>query len=209
MGFSLVLISPKALAQSMQNDRYVVEENEIDIQPNFHPTPTQKPIPEEDKPLFSGDNFTVTTNSASGFEFSASNDNLNFGELSATNPVIRSLNLSLISRFGYQIFIGQNQPLTKDKILIPDTTCDSGTCTEITSSLWKSALAYGFGYHKQGMAENEYMQFPDVSKNEPFEPIFTGTNNLKKEILYKVNISGTQALGAYLNIVTYLSVPSF
>lgn len=205
------LLSPRAIAQTMQDNKYIIEKKSIDIQPFRAQVPQAIREKPKEEPLASGQNYTVETNSPSSFTFSLSQNSINFGEITATNPVTRPLNLSLKSSTDYQIFLAEDKPLTAGKIPIPDTTCDSGTCTEITPSLWKSALTYGFGYHTSTMLENEYMQFPDLSKNEPLEAIFQGSKatNIEKELIYKVNIAGTQQPAGYENVVTYLATPSF
>lgn len=200
------LFLPKANASTTQNNNYTLEKQNVEIQPFKKPTPTPKA---EKKPFASGKNYTVEANTTS-FNFSISHDVLNFGTLTATNPVLRLLYLTTISQVPYQILTIQNHPLSDGDKIIPDTTCDNGSCTDETSSSWTSALTYGFGYQTSNMTEDEYKQFPDLSKNEEPTVIFYGNNgNHQEKIVYKANTSTTQQPGSYSNVITYIATPSF
>src|SRR3989344_3952159 len=110
----ICLLPPLARGETMSNDSYSVEKQEIEIQPFRQPTP--KPIQKqpEPKPTYSGKNYTVYTDSSSALTFEISHDTINFGKLSTTNPITRLLNLSIKNQGIYQIFEAGNHPLLAD-----------------------------------------------------------------------------------------------
>jgi len=191
--------------------------------------------------FYGGTNFNVKAGfqyvpRGGAFTFAISSTLVDFGTLVPTNPITRKVMLTVSNSKapGYQILASQNNPLQnlRTKDLIPDTTCDSGTCTETKASAWDNTLTYGFGYRcdnvsvlsKSGKAEDcriddssfanntkAYKQFADESKKEQAVVIMKGERgrNQRANITYKVNISTSQATGSYVNQVTYIAVPSF
>lgn len=181
--------------------------------------------------LYTGTNYTVRAGfqyvySIIPFRFSISNLEIDFGTLTPTNPVTRTstLTVSIGSANGYTVTAFENHALLipGNGQMIPDTTCDSGTCSETTSSAWTSTLAYGFGYRCDNVSGtdcasgfssgNNYKQFANNSLNELSQPVMVGTNvgrNKQATITYKVNISGTQPPGSYTNQIVYMAVPTF
>lgn len=155
---------------------------------------------------------------------------VDFGKLTPTNPVIRSLNVSIShNKFrGYSVVAFQDKPLFSQQInsFIPNTSCDSGTCTPSESALWKNTLTYGSGYrctNKTGSdcvygfsQENFFKPFANRHENENPQVIMRSSFSLKNkkdqpegEITYKVNIPGTQPQAGYINTVTIIAVPYF
>lgn len=194
----------------MTGDNYSVEKRTVRIQPFVQEKP--KPKEETDKPLAQGKNFTVETTAPEAFSFGISSQNLSFGTLQATNPVIRKLTLSLDSLRGYQVLTAANHPLNKqNQTTIPDTTCDNGSCSSITEALWTNTLTYGFGYHLDSMEPAYFKRFPDTNRGEAAYPLLTGLQAKNREfnVTYKVNISTTQESGSYSNTVTYIATPDF
>lgn len=180
--------------------------------------------------LYSGTNFTVRAGfqyvySIIPFRFSISNIVIDFGNLTPTNPVTRTSTLTLSngSANGYAVRAYETRALMVPSTgqLIPDTTCDAGTCTELTAAAWTSNLVYGFGYRCDNVSGTDcppafstgtfYKQFANQTVDEEPQPVMLGTNvgrNKQVTITYKVNISGTQAPGEYTNQIIYLAVPS-
>lgn len=181
--------------------------------------------------LYSGTNYEVRAGfqyvySIIPFRFTISNLEIDFGSLTPTNPVTRTSTLTVSngSANGYTVTAYENHALLipGSGQMIPDTTCDSGTCNEITSSAWSSNLAYGFGYRCDNVIGTDcadgfaistyYKQFANNSIGETAQPVMEGTNvGRTKEvtITYKVNISGTQPPGDYTNQIIYIAVPTF
>ncbi len=181
--------------------------------------------------LYTGTNYSVRAGfqyiySIIPFRFTISNTNINFGTLTATNPVTRTntLTVSNGSAFGYSVTAFENHQLLNPPTgqLIPDTACDNGLCTENVSAQWTNTLTYGFGYRCDDVVgtdcssdfstSNYYKQFADLSNNESPGTVMSGTNvgrSKQAQITYKVNISGTQAAGQYSNVITYIATPTF
>lgn len=165
--------------------------------------------------------------SSGPFSITLSSNLVNFGILSPTNPIVRTVDLttSSLTAYGYSVLIFENRPLTAsssaNNALIPDTTCDNGACNAQNASEWKNTLSYGFGYRCDNLIGidcdssfvnvNFYKRFPNNANNESVQSIMAGigSNNKKARIFYKVNISGSQAQDTYSNTITYLSVPNF
>ena len=160
------------------------------------------------------------------FAFSIDSTNIDFGPLSPTNPVTRTnlLTISNGSANGYSVTAFENHELLVPAIgaVIPDTTCDDGTCTQSTSAAWTSALTYGFGYRCDNVtgtdcatgfaSADNYKQFADNSKSETAQSVMSGANvgrNKQVRITYKLNISAMQAAGLYSNVITYIATPTY
>lgn len=181
--------------------------------------------------LFSGSNYKVRAGfqyiySIIAFRFSISSLFIDFGIVTPTNPVTRTntLTISNGSAYGYDVTAFENHQLLvpASGALIPNTTCDNGTCTTTTSASWTSSLTYGFGYRCDNVTGTDcasgfttssfYKQFPDQSGSQTPVAVMSGTNvgrNKKVEITYKVNISGTQPAGSYINTITYVATPTY
>lgn len=181
--------------------------------------------------LFSGDNYKVRSgfqyiHSIIKFRFSITETLVDFGVIEPGTPVTRthSLIVSNGSAYGYSVYATESAQLhvPVSGAIIPDTTCDDGSCTESTSAAWSSALTYGFGYRCDNETGTDcasgfttstfYKQFADSSKNETGQAVMTGTNvgkNKRVRITYKVNVSAVQPAGLYHNIVTYVATPTF
>lgn len=160
------------------------------------------------------------------FTFALSTTAIDFGILSATNPVTRTNNITISnqSASGYQVTAYENHQLSipPNGSLIPDTSCDNGSCTETTAALWTNTLTYGFGYRCDNITGSDcasgftttdyYKQFADNSKSETPQAVMSGTNvgsNKQIQITYKVNISRTQPPGTYTNNIIYIATPTF
>lgn len=160
------------------------------------------------------------------FRFTITGLMIDFGVLSPTNPVTRQneLTVSIGSAFGYSVYATESSQLINPGTgaLIPDTTCDNGTCTESVSAAWTSNLTYGFGYRCDNVTGTDcasgfsdstyYKQFADASKEETPQAVMTGTavgRNKKSQITYQINISGSQPAGFYRNFISYIATPTF
>jgi len=191
--------------------------------------------------LYSGTNYKVRAGfqyipRKKGFSFSISNALIDFGNLSPTNPVTRTttLTVSNTSAASYQVTASENHQLlvAKTGAIIPDTTCDKGSCSQTTAADWSSTLTYGFGYRcdsisivSQGSKSSScnqkdssfsknpsfFKQFADASKSEASQVIVNGEKgrNQKATITYKVNIASSQATGVYTNSITYVATAGF
>jgi hypothetical protein len=212
------LLPQQAAADTISNDNYQIDIEQFDVAPEAEhklPTPTLQPV--------QNGNFGVASLPYS-FSFSIEDPFLDFGSLTATNPVTRTTSLKISSPgSGYQVFAYQDHTLlSKKNSSIPDTTCDNGACTENTASVWENNLTYGFGFRcetqssgtcTKGFEEaDSFKQIPDRGKKEIPQPLMSSDSPVsgqQAKLTFKANISGTQAKEAYVNTVTYIAVPNF
>jgi len=217
-------VAPNAEAFSMSNSNYTIRIG--------NPKTTSKDMSNKTEEIGGETKYKIRrgfshNQSFGSFTFSINQRQIDFGVLTATNPVTRTndLAVSIIgSANGYSIIASEDHELLvlASGALIPDTTCDDGTCTQSISAAWTSTLVYGFGYRCDNLTGTDcasgfststfYKQFADESKSEAAQSVMTGSNageNKKARIIYKVNISGTQAAGTYSNVITYIATPTF
>lgn len=156
------------------------------------------------------------------YSFTISDILIDYGPLSPTNPITRSNYLSINSNslLPIQILAIENHQLSNGKgSIIPNTTCDNGTCTPSHASSWNSTLTYGLGYQCKNIfglnctdnyLYSGYRQFADESINNPYKNIITGYIIKKgsSRINYKINVPGNQNRALYTNTITYISIPS-
>jgi len=216
-------------AAGMTDENYSIEADTIGL-------PSDKSVldqeekqrtPKPQLPKTVGENHTITIGTGDSitdaFAAKMSEDSISFGILSATNPIIRTTNITISSPIGYQVFGSANHPLQNTtNAVIPDTTCDNGQCSETIPAVWTNTLTYGFGYRCDDVdgrncdvdfkEEASFKQFANLKTREYTQPIMhsgKATKSSESKITYKLNISGTQAPGSYSNTVTYLAVPNF
>lgn len=154
------------------------------------------------------------------FSFSLSTNTIDFGVITPTNPISRTLNLTVSagSTKGFTVIESENRPLTSTGSAIPDTTCDNGDCSPTKAGLWNASLTYGFGYRCDdtsgincvtGFSSLFFKPFAPNSSPQSVMTSATGGTSRKSQITYKVNVSGLQTPGTYSNIVTYIASPGF
>jgi len=231
----LLLNTPPVNAQVMSNQDYKITTGKFNAISNSAAEKDSETKPTTNnfgQAISEGVNFKAkagfeSLKSIPPFSISLSSDIVDFGILSPTNPIIRTVDLSTYSLpvYGYSVISFENEPLTAiqsvNKTLIPDTTCDNGECDDQNASEWINTLTYGFGYRCDNLIgadcdssfakTNSYKHFPDISSNDDPQSIAAGFGSKDKKIRisYKVNISGTQAQNIYKNTVTYIGVPNF
>ncbi len=180
--------------------------------------------------LYIGTNFKVRSgfqyiNSIIPFTFTVSQTNIDFGPITATNPVTRTntLTVSNGSAYGYSVTVSQNHNLRVNGTgqEIQPTSCgDSGpNCTATTAGPWTSSLTYGFGYrcdnvnggdcNSQFSTSNYYEQFISSPSAVMVMSSLNVGRNRQSQITYKVNVSAVQAAGLYTNVINYIATPSF
>lgn len=227
----ICLFPPPADAVTMSNDNYTIEMGDFNmaagtVSDSKHKLGTT--VGQTAPGLFTGKNFKVKSGFEyiypfSSFSFSLSESVIDFGPLSATNPVTRNALLAISNAppQGYRVFTYEDHPLmAPNNTTIPDSTCDNGLCTEQTADSWTNTLTYGFGYRcdnvegtdcdKSFRSQNSFRQFANKARNESFQSLMSSNKpfaKAKTQITYKVNISGTQMPGTYTNTITYIAVP--
>jgi hypothetical protein len=216
----LYALSPKAIAQSFK-----LQIDDINTAPDKKvPTPFLKsPSPtdqEDDKKLQPGIQHIYQSGPIS---FLVDSDILDFGQITSSNPVIRSITLSATSEsINYRVLTYEDHPpRTINNQEIPNTTCDDGSCNQSQSAHWENNLTYGFGlrcisksilYCIGNFDKDYYRQFANISSGEEFMPIINGIKHKNAndiQMSLKINASGTQEPGIYSNTVTFIMVPNY
>lgn len=225
------LFLASAAAQTMSNKDYIIKTqglNSISGVTAGQDYKVRSTLGDLSPAVSEGVNFRVRSGfenivSALPFSVSLSSDIIDFGTLSPTNPIIRTVDLNVysLSLYGYSVLASEDHALKSEKDSIPDTTCDNGECSEENSGQWTNALTYGFGYRCDNATgidcDNSfsnstfYKSFPNTSSSKFPQSVMSGigSKNKSSRLSYKVNISGNQAQGVYTNIITYIAVPNF
>ena len=164
--------------------------------------------------------------------FIVSNLDLNFGSLTPNvgSTVTNTLTISTPTGHGYDILVVTNHPLKSigSNSTIPDTKCDSGTCSESVSGVWTSNSTNGFGFNVVGVNSSMvvtgvgtsnyftdstyFRQFADASVSETAKIIMSEPTPVKDHsalVTYKINISPNQPAGTYQNSINYIAVPKY
>lgn len=102
---------------------------------------------------------------------------------------------------------------------IPDTTCDSGPCTETSAELWTNASNNGFGYNLTGndvsadfVSSSYFRPFPNFSLGENPATIMSSIEagkNRTATVTYQLSPSGSQASGTYSTNIIYIATPTY
>jgi hypothetical protein len=190
---------------------------------NIQQNPTATPIPS--KPITTSVQIGYTANQPqSDFRFSISDNVINFGAISPTDFITRKLQIIINgdASYFYTVTGYENHQLTSEKNqIIPNTTCDDGNCTDELAGIWNDTLTFGFGYHCATIEGNDcygnfqdsdsYKKFAVGGDNENGETILAGNTAQEKKvnIVYKINVPGSQAPGNYQNTITYLALPMY
>jgi hypothetical protein len=158
--------------------------------------------------------------------FIIDNLNINLGTLVAGvgSTATNTLTISTPSGHGYQIMARYNHPLSlASGTTIPDTACDSGTCTPSSSGIWTSASAYGFGFNVIGINNSNVATNVGTSNyftdNTYYRPFSNASQTVMSEgtpvishmarASYKANISAVQSAGSYQNSIIFTAVPYY
>lgn len=156
------------------------------------------------------------------FSFSMSNYLINFGTLIPQTPstLTSILTVSSGGAGAYSVRVREEDALkTTSGDSIPDTACDSGTCTNSTAGVWTSNSIYGFGYNMSGndvpadfINSTYYRRFANQALSET-DKIIMSSNIVGRSrtatITYKINVSPIQAAGNYQNKILFTALPSF
>lgn len=212
-----------AYAQSASNPDYTIEHQKLE-QKTYHP---QEKNPSNPR-LIVGKNYQAVLGFSdipeeSFFSIKISGTILDFGKLYPTNPILREAVLEVDgqSSHGYSVLGYEDHPLADSSFsnIIPNTSCDRGLCSQMTSAQWKDNLTYGFGYTCENITgsscfdfedTDSYKSFSDASKSEAYQQVL-GTiekGKTKAKLIHKLNVSATQKNKIYLNNINYLAIPN-
>ena len=230
--YVLSLISaPKSLAQTMSNNNFILRFGNFNTAAGKGSTggfSLNLTVGQTAPGLYTGTNFKIRAGfqyimSIIPFSFTISQTNIDFGPLSPTIASTRTntLTVSNGSAFGYTVTASENHPLlvASSGQMIPDTTCNGGTCNTTTATLWNDPNTFGFGYRCDNLSGTDCdSQFLTANFYKPFAAspsavaVMSSTNvgrNRQAQITYKLNISNTQAAGLYTNTINFIATPSF
>lgn len=152
--------------------------------------------------------------------FKISDLDLNFGNLvpNIGSTVTNTITISTPTGHGYDILTLANHPLRAlgSTSTIPDTKCDSGTCSESVSYIWNNSTTHGFGFNANGNGTSSYFtnstyfrQFADNSIGETAKTIMSESSPVENHsalITYKINIDPNQPAGTYENSLNFIAV---
>lgn len=157
------------------------------------------------------------------FSFTISDLSIDFGTLTPNtfSTKTNTLTVSAGGAGGYNVLASANHPLKlpASATTIPDTTCDSGSCTEIQAGVWTNTSKYGFGFNMTGddiasdFTDSTYFrQFADTASTESPQSIMSSVNvgtNRTATVTYQTNIQASQSAGDYSNQITYVAIPTY
>jgi hypothetical protein len=243
---SYMVIFFLSISESLVFAKSVMESENFEIQfPNLNSgagTPTSSnyevgsTIGQTAAGLFSSNGYRVRSgfqyvHSIIPFSFSVDDIAIDFGTLTANNPVTDTSTLTVKAggAGGYQVKAEENHPMENAFATeIADTICDNGLCDEADAEVWTLDATTGFGFNMTGddipsdFTDSTYFrQFADASSPENPESIMEKSEvtwdypsntwpwESEATITYKVNIGSTQAGGNYQNIITFIAIPAF
>jgi len=225
--FTFIFLKNRTIAQTISNNYYTIQGGDIEQKTLINPQAPQAEPPTYTAKMYSGENYHVITGfeniqNSDLFSFSVSDNLVDYGPLTPTNPVFRTTDLIISkgSSRSYSVFAFEDHEIRDpNNNFIPDITCDNGACSETVSAQWSSNLSFGFGYRCEEVDSSVctedfskayyFKQFANDSKSESPQAILNGSSPKKKaKIKYKVNISGNQNKSNYSNSIIFIAVPN-
>lgn len=160
----------------------------------------------------------------SDFSFIISDINMELGTLTpgAFSSDSHTLTISTRGAGGYTVYayeLHELRHISTPAYTIPDTACDSSSCTISSAGLWTNTSTTGFGYNVNGddvpsdfLDASHYRPFANDEESDPMQVVMSSTNvasNKQSTVTYKANVSGSQAAGNYETAVVYVAVPGY
>jgi hypothetical protein len=157
------------------------------------------------------------------FAFSISDVTIELGEVNVGthNTASNELTISTKGAGGYIVYAYEEHPLRhlNGSTDIPDTTCDSGTCTISTAGVWSNTSVPGFGFNMNGddipsdfIDATYFRPFADDSSADQMQIVMTSPNIANQRtatVTYKAGIGNTQAAGDYQTNIRFVAVPGY
>lgn len=207
----LILPQAKAYAETMEGQNY-----QLNLRQIFEEEPTSTPQPTQTTPATTPSPTPPPIVSYGESEIHFSDDFLDFGPLSPTTPVIRKLTVMVKGEyFPFTLYQQLDHNLLNDPgQMIPQTSCDNGSCSETQASIWDSTLTFGLGIRCDNITG---LYCPDdyIEKNT-YRPLGTNSQIIASgsvngqanfTLTYKLIVPGTQPQGRYEANPTYILVP--
>jgi len=161
-----------------------------------------------------------------------------FGTISSSNTFYdaeQTLTVSTNATSGYKVYVKEDDELGKDGAdspNIPDTLCNTGTCTHTSAQEWTAVNINGFGYSLQDISSTNAKfewddsvpttgfsakHFPNDTES-PTQYTATDAEVMSDSspvsassayVCYRLDVSGTQQAGLYYNTVKYIATATF
>lgn len=157
------------------------------------------------------------------FTFQITDVTVELGELNtgSHNTATHNLIINTKGAGGYLVYASEAHPLrhSNGTTTIPNTSCNSGTCTNSSAGIWNNVAIPGFGYNMSGhdipadfVNSTYFRPFADRSAAETMKVVMSSVNvasNRTATVTYKAGIAGVQAAGDYQTSISYVAVPGF
>ena len=230
----LCVAAPSVIALTMKNTDYIIQMGNLNTAAGKGSNSQyglSVTVGQTAPGLFTGTNYKVRSGfqyiySLIPFSFSITPLEINFGTLSPTNFVSRTQTVTVQngSAYGYTVSAAENHQLLvpASGAMIPNTSCDSGTCTTSLATAWTNTFAFGFGYRCEYAAgstcasdfngTNYYRPFADTSAGQTPQAFIVASNvthGTTETLTYKVNVSASQGSGDYSNVIQLIATPTF
>lgn len=232
---SLILLStwlsPLAHAETMQSTSYTVRQGNFNVTSGVKSSSSYSlsdTVGQTATEYFSSSGYHVKAGfqylyTLYDFSFSLSALSLNLGTTSpnsfSTNNHTLTVNAPGQGYSVTAIAAHRLKNLADPTDFIASTTCDSGTCTTSSASVWTTASNNGFGFNVTGSDKaadftdsTYYRPFADASLGDSPATIITSSaagKNRTSTINYKLSVPGTQAGGTYATQITYIATPVY
>jgi hypothetical protein len=228
------LFSPQASALTMKNLDYILQMGNLNsgagkgANSQYGLTVT---LGQTAPGLFSGPNYKVRSGfqyiyTIIPFSFTISPLEINFGTLTPTNFVSRTQTVSVTngSAYGYIVTAAENHQLLvpASGALIPNTSCDGGSCTTSLATAWTNSFAFGLGVRCEYTVGSTcasdfngtdfFRPIADKSSGQTPQAVISATNvthGSTETLTYKVNVAASQSPGDYSNVVELIATPTF
>lgn len=157
------------------------------------------------------------------FSFVISDVTMDLGELidGAFGTDSHTMEITTRGAGGYTIYAYEEHPLRLigSSNIINNTTCDAGTCTTSSASIWANPAVDGFGFNIQGddipsdFVNNTYFRpFANNEALEAMQPVMSSPNiaiQRTSTVTYQAAKAGDTAAGQFETAVVYVAVPGF
>lgn len=229
------MIARPAIAERLESDSYVIQFGNFNTgsgttdNENFNLTFTTGQTADGPYGSYESANFFLGSGfqyiyQIQNFAFSIDTVAIDFGTLTPNVHETETQTLTITTRGagGYTIYSYAQHGLRNqadDSTVIPDTTCDSGTCTISSADVWTTESNPGFGFNLTGdtassdfVSASYFRPFADRSLAEVMQPIMSSLNLATSDegtVTYKVGITGQQAADNYSTAINYVAVPGY
>lgn len=225
----LLFAIPSAHAETMNSNNYTIRTGNFNITSGFKSSASYSltdTVGQTVAEYFSGTGYHVKAGAQyiyTLYNFSFAISDLNIGLTLTPNTFSTDTHDLIVTApgQGYSVTAYETAPLTKSGGIetVPDTTCDSGPCTETSAEVWTTASNNGFGYNVVGddaavdFVDSTYFRpFPDASLGEIPATVMTTVEagrDRTATVTYKVSPSGSQAAGDYTTNIIYIATPTY